>query len=145
METTTEKAINPIFEKLQKRFIDIKLREEETIAKKKEREVADRFDIQMKNFEYNLYNAKLYNQSFPMREILLEACYEVNEGLEEYVYTTYFTNKYPYSMVKSVDLDNTRKILKIILLDNDRDVFLGKYGIKIEERQVPEFYFIKLI
>jgi hypothetical protein len=139
-----ENPINPIFEKLQKRFNELKIKEEEETAKKRDRELSARFEVQMKNFEANLYNSKLYNQSFPLKEILLDASYEVNEGLEEYIYMTYFTSKYPYSVVKSEKLDGTRKTIKVILMDEDRDTFLGKYGIKIEERQVPEFYFIKL-
>lgn len=141
---TNEKPINPIFEKLQKRFTELKIREEEEAAKVRTRELADRFDIQMKNFEKNLYNAKLYNQIFPMKEVLLDASYEVNEGLEEYIYTTYFTTKYPYSIVKNEKINSTRSVVKITLLDEDRDTFLGKYGIKLEERSVPEFYFTKL-
>ena len=140
----TEKPTNPIFDKLQKRFASIKLKEDEEAKKRLNTEMSDRFDVQMRNFESNLYNAKLYNQSFPMKELLLDSKYEVQEGLEEYIYFEYFKNKYPYSIVTSEKINESRKMIRIILLDDDRDLFLGKYGIKIEERQVPEFYFIKL-
>lgn len=140
----SETPLNPIFDKLQKKFAAVKLKEDAELKKQLDKEMSDRFDVQMRNFEPNLYNSNLYNQVFPMKEILLEGKYEVQEGLEEYVYTEYFKNKYPYSNVTVDVLQGKRKCVRVVLMDTDRDIFLGKHGIKVEEKQIPEFYFIKL-
>lgn len=140
--TTEEKVLNPIFVKLHKKYEEQKAATQEQLHKRIMLEMSERFETHMRNFESNLYNSKLYGQSFPMKEILLDASYEVAANDEEYIYTQYFVNKYPFSMVKSEKLNEHRNIVKITLLDSDRDAFLAKYGLKVEEKKIPEFYFV---
>jgi hypothetical protein len=143
-EETPAHEINPVFEKLQKSFTALKIIDEEKKKRNELNEMSNRFDTQMKNFERNLYNTKLYNNTFPIKEFLLDSTYEVNEGLEEYVYLEYFKRKYTYSDVTSNKIENipSKRLIKIILLDHDRDVFLAKYNISVEERMIPEYYFV---
>lgn len=142
-----EKKSNPIvdkFNRLVKRFDLIKIKEQEEKAIREKNAILEKFELQTKNFESNLYNSKLYNGSFPMKEISLDAKYEVSTDLEEFIYTEYFRDKYPYSSVTVEKINDTRKIVKIILLDDDKESFLHKNNIIIEERHIPENYFLKL-
>lgn len=132
------------FTVLQNKFEKMKLIANQEKELNERQTMVERFEIQMKNLESNIYNSKLYNGSFPMKEVPLDAKYEVVSELEEYVYCEYLRDKYPYSSVSVEKLGETRRMIKIILLDEDRGTFLNKYNIITEERQIPETYFVKL-
>jgi len=146
-EKLDEKKVNPTqdkFNRLIKRFELLKIKHEEEKAALEKAAMMEKFEIHTRNFESNMYNSKLYSATFPMKEIALEAKYEVNTDVEEYIYTEYFREKYPYSSVTVEKLNDTRKLIKIFLLDEDRETFLNKYNIILEERNIPETYFVKL-
>jgi hypothetical protein len=142
-----EKKSNPTadkFNRLVKKFDLIQIKNQEEKLAHEKNAMFEKFDQQTKNFESNLYNAKLYNGTFPMREISLDAKYEVSTELEEFIYTEYFRDMYPYSSVTVEKINENRKVIKIILLDDDKERFLNKNNIIIEERHIPENYFLKL-
>ena len=139
----TTNPLHEKFERLNKRFEVLQLKAQEEKRSQEKTTLMERFEINAKNFESNLYNAKLYNGNFPMKEFALDAKYEVNTDQEEYVYTEYFRENYPYSSVTVEKHGGSSRTVKIVLLDDDRETFLNKYGIFVEERQVPEFYFVK--
>jgi hypothetical protein len=149
METTEETPVqdkpptsDEVFERLHKKFVKLRLKAEED---KKAAELADcfaHFNTYTKNFENNMFNAKLYGRELPMKEVLLEAKYDVMAGLEEFALVEYFRSKYPYSSVTVTDKSISSKCVHIVLLDDDRDKFLLKRGIKVEERKIPEYYFV---
>jgi len=141
-----DKKSNPIhdrFNRLSKKFDLLKIKEQEEKAARDKAAMLEKFEIHVKNFESNLYNSKLYNATFPMKEVALDAKYEVNTDMEEFIYTEYFRDKYPYSSVTVEKVNDTRKIIKVFLLDEDRKAFLNKYNIVTEERSIPEIYFTK--
>ena len=130
-----------VFDRLHKKFTKLKLKEEEEKKASQLAECLSRFNTYTKNFENNLFNAKIYGKELPMREVLLEAKYHVESGLEEYALVEYFKTKYPYSSVTVTSGSVSSKCVHIVLLDEDRDKFLVKRGLKVEERMVPEYYF----
>ena len=132
-----------VFLKLQKKFNLMKVKEEEEKKLANQTEKLENFERTMKNFENNLYNDKLYGATFPMKEVILDATYSVTDDMTEYIYMEYFIIKYPYSDISVKKVNNGSQI-KIILLDDDRERFLAKYNIRVEERQIPENYFVSL-
>jgi len=140
---TEERVINPMFEKLQKKFNELKLREKEEKIRDENLTLSERFEIQTRNFENTVYNSSLYNIHEPIKEVPLFAYYVMSSELEEFIYAEYFRTKYPYS---SVSFENTgaQRRIKITLLDEDRERFLYARGFKVEQRQIPETYFVPL-
>lgn len=138
-----DRVLNTSFEKLQKKFAEIKLKEREEKVREDNFQLSERFEIQTKNFENTVYNATLYNIREPVKEIPLLTYYIMSNELEEFVYAEYFRNKYPYSSV-SFETIGTQKRIKIVLLDEDREKFLYKFGFRVEQRQIPETYFVPL-
>lgn len=131
-----------VFERLHRKFLELKLKEEEEKKTALYTQCLTHFNTYTKNFENNLFNAKLYGRELPMKEILLEARYDVSAGLEEFALVEYFRSKYPYSSVTVTDKGVSSKCVHIVLLDEDRDKFLAKRGIRVEERKMPEYYFV---
>ena len=134
----TEQKIS-VFDKLNKKFSDLKVKELEKKAADETKLMSERFEVQVRNFENTVYNSTLYNVTEPIKEMPLVAVYSMANEAEEFIYAEYFRSKYPYS---SVTVQN--KQLKIVLLDEDREKFLYKYKFGIEIRQLPETYFTPL-
>jgi hypothetical protein len=68
----------------------------------------------------------------------------MQNDLEEYIYLEYFRSKYPYSSVTIDVHTNGSRRVKVTLLDEDREKFLYARGFKVEQRQIPETYFVPL-
>ena len=136
-----ERKLNPVFEKLQKKFSEMQIKAQQEKAKEENLKMSERFDVQIKNFENTLYNATLYNIREPIKEMPLVAYYTMANEIEEYIYSEYFRTKYPYSSV-TFETVGTQRRVKIVLLDEDREKFLYSRGFKVEQRQIPETYFV---
>ncbi len=139
--TESESKVNVFLEKLQKKFNEMKLKEQEEKAQEENLAMSQRFEITTRNFENTVYNSTLYNIREAIKEMPLTASYNVSSDVEEFIYSEYFRAKYPYSSVTSNPGGGFKQV-KIILLDEDREKFLYKYGFKVEERQIPETYFV---
>lgn len=139
-----ERKMNPTFEKLQKKFTELKLKEQAEQTKLENLDLSDRFEIQTRNFENTVYNSTLYNIKEPVKEVPLMARYNMSNETEEFIYAEYFRSKYPYSSVTFETIGNGQRQLKIVLLDEDREKFLYSRGFTIEVRQIPETYFVPL-
>lgn len=143
MQSEEEAKLHPIFEKLQKKFQSMKLKEEADKAKLENLTMSQRFEIQTRNFEVSLFNLTLYNVHESVKEKPLSAQYIMSNETEEFIYSEYFKATYPYSSV-TIDRSGNQSVLKIVLLDEDREKFLYSRGFKIEERMIPETYFVPL-
>jgi hypothetical protein len=130
MESTNEVKNNAVFDKLEKRFNTLKLKETEEKKEKDKQVMIARFESIVKNFESSLYNTLLYSEQLPIKEVALSYKYHMNSDFEEFLYTEYFTNKYPYSYISTEK--SKEYLVKITLLDRDRDEFLAKYNIIFE-------------
>lgn len=141
MNAHEERKLNSTFEKLQKKFHNMKLKEQADKALEENLTMSERFEIQTRNFENSLFNSTLYNIQDPIKEIPLVFYYCMSNELEEFIYGEYFRTTYPYS---SVTFENTgsQRRLKIVLLDEDREKFLFKFSFRIEQRMIPEVYFV---
>jgi hypothetical protein len=139
-----DKKTNPVFEKLKKKYNSLKAKEEEEKQRIYEANLVERFEGFVKYFEANLYNGVLYNQTFPMKATPITMKYCIEPGLQEFMYVEFLKGKYPYSSVTVDDRGPNERVITFVLLDEDRDIFLAKYNIKVEERSVPEYYFVKL-
>lgn len=137
----TESKLNPIFEKLQKKFQDLQLKKEADKVKTQNQELSDRFELTTKNLENNIFNLTLYNVHSEIKEMPLTISISVCSDLEEYMYLEYLRMKYPYSSV-TVSIVNSSRQVKLVLLDEDREKFLFARGFAIEQKMIPETYFV---
>lgn len=140
---SNEVKLHPIFEKLHKKFQTLKLEEEVNKTRLENLDMSQRFEIQTRNFENNLFNSTLYNVHESVKEKPLVVQYIMSNETEEFIYSEYFKSTYPYSSV-TIDHSGNQSVLKIVLLDEDREKFLYSRGFKIEERMIPETYFVPL-